>query len=821
MNGAVTLSPWLDERVVWPADRAPREGSFVLYWMRSALRGHENPALDVALELGAQLDRPVLVYQGLSERHPFACARHHTFILQGAPDVAAELHARGVAHALHVERPGHRGPHLRTLASRACMVVTEETPVEPLRAWTRALAEQVDAPVLRCDTSCVLPMPCVERPYDRAFAFRRATEKGRDARLREPWTDAPTARPSSLDELADALPFEPVDPDGWDLPALVARCDIDHSVGPVAHTRGGSAAGYARWDAFRRDGLARYARDRNDPLRGGVSRLSPYLHHGMVSPLRIAREAADTPGRGPEKFLDELLVWREVAHVFCFHHEHLDDLRVLPDWARETLADHAADPRPALHTWERLARGRTGDALWDATQRSLLVHGELHNNLRMTWGKALLGWTRDPQEALARLLDLNHRYALDGRDPASYGGLLWCLGALDRPFTPERPVSGRLRTRSTAEHARRLDVERYAARVSQPAGRRRRLVIVGGGLAGLTAARTLQDHGHEVVVLDKGRAPGGRCATRRHGDLRWDHGAQFFGAADPRVRRLVDGWLQDGVVARWEPRAVVLGPDGPRDAPPKERLVGVPGMSAVPRALAEDLDVRRSARVTALRRADDAWWVHEGEAVHGPFDACVLALPPAQAADLLEAAELEGAADADDGAAAGVAALARTCRQVRMNHSLTVLLATERPWELPFDAALDEAGGPGGVLAWAARDSSKPGRSDAVDTWVLQAHADWSGAHFDDEPQAVADALVEDLARRGGVEAPGRVHVDLMRWRYATPVEARDERCLAEPSADLVLCGDWSGGGRVGDALLGGWAAAGRLLGLFAERDAD
>ena len=104
-----------------------------------------------------------------------------------------------------------------------------------------------------------------------------------------------------------------------------------------------------------------------------------------------------------------------------------------------------------IYSWETLARGRTGDRLWDVARRSLLIHGELHNNVRMTWGKARLNWTSDAQSALAMMIDLNHRYALDGQDPASFGGILWCLGQFDRPFPPARPILGIVRDRSTAE----------------------------------------------------------------------------------------------------------------------------------------------------------------------------------------------------------------------------------------------------------------------------------------------------------------------------------------------------------------------------------
>ncbi len=94
---------------------------------------------------------------------------------------------------------------------------------------------------------------------------------------------------------------------------LLPLCEIDHSVGPIDDTRGGTANGYARWNEFKRTRLSGYADRRNDPTKDGVSRMSAYLHYGMVSPLRLAREAyAAKAGQ----VLDELLIWRELAYCF-------------------------------------------------------------------------------------------------------------------------------------------------------------------------------------------------------------------------------------------------------------------------------------------------------------------------------------------------------------------------------------------------------------------------------------------------------------------------------------------------------------------------
>lgn len=868
VSDATTLSPspagllptHLAERIIGPNPAPPpgegsksrhavgsgsyeaMEGSgnrtFILYWMRTAVRGHENPALDVALELGRREGLPVFVYHALDERYPYASDRHHTFILEGARDVEDELARRGIGYAFHLARPGHRGPHLITLARQAAAVVTEEMPVPFLRSWVRKLREATGTPVWTVDADCIVPLPFTRgRETDRAFRFRSATEKLRRERLPRPWNDAlpPTGAPKDP-WLPEDLPFEPVKLATADLAALVAACRIDHSVAPVPHTRGGSRAGYARWNAFREAGLRSYNRRRNDPLADGVSRLSPYLHFGHVSPFRIAREAHDEGGPGAEKFLDELMVWRELSHAFCFHRSDPDDVAALPDWARETLARHRDDPRPVIHTLETLERGRTGSGLWDAAQRSLLIHGELHNNVRMTWGKALLSWTHDAGQALARLLELNDRYALDGRDPNSRGGILWCLGAFDRPFDPPRPILGRVRGREVEGHARRLDVEAYARRTGRPALEPApRVAVVGAGMAGLTAARTLTDHGLHVRVFDKGRHPGGRMATResRQGWLA-DHGAQFFTARDPRFARHLPSWVEAGVVARWEGKIVRVtrgkdGDTGPltvETARDSVRWVGTPGMRALPTHLARDLDVATGIRVMELVEDGPRWFLQvqdEGTPgqlrEEGPFDAVILTPPPPQTAQLLEVAAPE---------------LAGRVSPVPVAPCWAAIVEVAGRVTLPFDGAFL----PGPVLSWICRDSARPGRpgaeglapdappagdsrewpSPTSERWVLHADPAWSREHLELERDEASTLLVDafrELTGALGVPVPeeGQI-VDAVghRWRYALP-ESVEEPYLWDPERGIGVAGDAWGGPRVEGAFLSGQAVAGRLLG--------
>ena len=288
--------------------RACNDQKAVWYWMHHAVRGHENPALDVATTLGNRLDLPVLVYQGLGGNHGYDSDRHHAFIMQGARDAHRELRDRGVRAVFHLNRRGDQPSPLRQLAMRAAAVVVEDFPAPPFPRWTKRLAERSPVAFIAVDCFCIVPMQAQPKRFNRACDFRRHNQAELERRVPLSWSDIKPTQPSFDGELG----LEPLDLERADIAELCAACVIDHSIPPVAHTVGGSGAGYARWQRFLQSGLATYTRDRNDAAiewPRGVSRLSACIHHGQVSPFRIARDAVQRGGQGAEKFLDERLVW--------------------------------------------------------------------------------------------------------------------------------------------------------------------------------------------------------------------------------------------------------------------------------------------------------------------------------------------------------------------------------------------------------------------------------------------------------------------------------------------------------------------------------
>jgi len=263
----------------------------------------------------------------------------------------------------------------------------------------------------------------------------------------------------------------------------LAGLDIDHSVGPTGW-RGGHAAARSRLDDFLADGLDRYAEERNDPDADAASRLSPWLHYGHISSHEVfdavvaregwspARISPPNDGRrrgwwgmseAAESFVDELVTWRELGHVYCARQPDYARYDTLPEWARQTLEEHASDPREHVYSLEEFDRAETHDELWNAAQRQLAEEGIIHNYLRMLWGKKILEWTAHPREALDVMVELNNRYGLDGRDPNSYSGIMWVMGRFDRGW-PERPVFGKVRSMTSRSTRRKVRLDRYLER---------------------------------------------------------------------------------------------------------------------------------------------------------------------------------------------------------------------------------------------------------------------------------------------------------------------------------------------------------------------
>lgn len=346
----------------------------------------------------------------------------------------------------------------------------------------------------------------------------------------------------------------------------------------------------------------------------------------------------------------------------------------------------------------------------------------------------------------------------------------------------------------------------------------RTIAIVGGGLAGLACARELVGHGHEVVVLDKGRAPGGRLTGRRCGRAPCDLGASYFTAREPRFVAVVEAWEREGHCAPWDARIGATDGDGLFTKPsPTVRHVGVPSMLDIATALASGLDVRPAHRVDGIRGTPgklllDVHVAADGQtlapatpgdagraptATLGPFGAVAVCLPAPQASSLL---------------APIAPGLAATARSVAFDPCLVMAFTTDDPRvkAIPYDGVFvgrdDDCD-----LSWVARENSKPGR-EPTERWVVHGGSRFSRALEEAPPERATSALLAAFERVFALDRVVVRDTTVKRWRYARGGAKLEPLHLVDRVSGVGMAGDWTEGGRIEAAYLSGRKLAEHLL---------
>ncbi|WP_041258267.1 NAD(P)/FAD-dependent oxidoreductase [Fibrella aestuarina] len=322
-------------------------------------------------------------------------------------------------------------------------------------------------------------------------------------------------------------------------------------------------------------------------------------------------------------------------------------------------------------------------------------------------------------------------------------------------------------------------------------------LIIGAGLSGLTAAHQLQQNGHSVTLLDKGRGVGGRLATRRLGRdaeaSRADHGAQYFSARSPELQALVHNWQAQGLVQEWH----IEQSDPASFQHPRYAVTG--GMSQLAKQLAQGLDVRTGERATYLTQTDTGWQVRCDSGLTLSADALLLTLPAPQAIALLNESGVT-LAEADQ----------QALTSIHYEPCLAVMLRLNQPSQLPKPGGLKLPDGP---VSWLA-DNQQKGVSEQPTVTIHASHA-YSQQHLDD---ADLTALIPELlaAVSDYVPADRIVESQMHRWRYSNATKRHPDPMLAATlpgSGTLLFGGDGFGNGNVEGAFLSGLAMARHVTG--------
>lgn len=449
------------------------DGAYVLYWMQSTHRLDENWALRAAIRTADRVNLPLVIHQGLDPTYAYAADRHHTFILQGARDTARSADVSGLHYQFVLRR--RRDDDRRVvdrLAEHAYVVFTDLFPTAGVRERSTRFAQRVSCRVLAVDSVCAVPSGAFVKAEYAARTIRPKLAGLLDHSIEPVGGGVPRVVVSdslraALRDIMRVTPLSLVSMTDDDIAREVAACEIDHTVGVVA-LRGGSEAAALKWNAFVTHDLGDYAERRNEAAHAeGTSGLSPYLHYGQIASARVVRDAlaSGAPAESLHAFVQQVTTWRELSFNWCLRTPAFAALASLPDWVQRTMAEHVADARPTLYDLETLESAQTGDSLWNAAQRQLVKTGLMHNYPRMLWGKTMLLWTPNYEQARAWLYHLNDKYALDGRDANSVGGIMWCLGLWDRPWG-NKPIWGGIRPMVTARAKAKFDVARYIAQYS-------------------------------------------------------------------------------------------------------------------------------------------------------------------------------------------------------------------------------------------------------------------------------------------------------------------------------------------------------------------
>jgi deoxyribodipyrimidine photo-lyase len=487
-NGETMSSKVPQIRIVKANNKAVNtNGEFVVYWMIAYRRTRWNYSLQRAVEWAGDLGKPLVILEALRCAYPWASDRLHRFVMDGMVDNARQTSRHGVLYYPYIELKADAGKGLlMTLADRACVIVTDDFPAFFIPRMIRSASRKLPVLLEQVDSNGILPMRAADQVFTTAYAFRRFLQKKLPDYLfehpeAEPLKGARLPRLKSLPKrISKRWPTATARLLKGDIRVL-ASIPIDHGV-RVVDQRGGFSEARQILKTFIEKRLSSYVDKRNQPEEEGPSGLSPYLHFGHISTHQIFHAVMEKEkwffdrlsdkvngrrsgwwgmGEAAEAFLDQLITWRELGFNMCWQRDDYDRYESLPAWALKSLKIHDLDEREFIYSPAEFEEGKTHDSLWNAAQIQLQREGRIHNYLRMLWGKKILEWTTTPRKALKVMIELNNRYALDGRDPNSYSGIFWVLGRYDRAWGPERSIFGKIRYMSSKNTARKVRVKNY------------------------------------------------------------------------------------------------------------------------------------------------------------------------------------------------------------------------------------------------------------------------------------------------------------------------------------------------------------------------
>ncbi len=451
-------------------------GKCVLYVMSRDQRVKDNHALLAAQKHALAKKLPLAVVFCLFPNAKGRAREHYEYMLAGLREVEVDLAKLDIPFLMVVGDPLQK---LQAVLHHTLpdAVYFDFNPLRGPKSLQQKLSDESTCSMYVVDTHNIVPAWVVsDKKEVGAYTVRPKLHKSIALYMHEP--DAllvhPYAWPGRVQSMHE----------------LATHIDEVLTALPKNNTRiqflSGEHAANEHLKAFISEKLGVYGMQRNDPTLDAQSHLSPYLHFGYISSLRVAlelqyilqKENADlhimqspkmpkpedttVPEHyGAHALLEELIVRKELADNYCMYEDRYDLLTAAPMWAQTSLDKHRNDPRQYVYTYEDLEQSKTHDIAWNAAQKQLTTTGKMHGYMRMYWAKKVLEWTESPEQAIEFLVRLNDFYSIDGGDPNGYAGILWSVGGVhDRPWQ-ERDIFGVVRYMNYEGLKRKFNIEDY------------------------------------------------------------------------------------------------------------------------------------------------------------------------------------------------------------------------------------------------------------------------------------------------------------------------------------------------------------------------
>ncbi|NCU44028.1 deoxyribodipyrimidine photolyase, partial [Candidatus Saccharibacteria bacterium] len=378
----------------------------IVYVMSRDQRTQDNHALLAAQELAKLHEAPLFVLFVL-KNIPTRSREHYQFMLDGLKEVSGSLSSYGIPFVL---RSGNPAQEIRDFAQEidAGAIFFDFSPLVGARLLVQEVAKTFDGSVTVVDTHNIIPAWVVSDKKE----FAAHTMRGKIHKKLEKFLISPSLLEKQSFSLpsVDSLSFE----DATSYIQQIPACGVT-----IRFTSGEKAAHF-QLEKFIDNDLESYAQNRNNIAQDHQSGLSPYLHFGQISSLRVALDVINAVNHVPLLFekpklaehgdrtsgidgmnalLEEMIVRKELADNFCLYSKNYLSLKEAPDWAQKSLANHTQDIRDFIYSVEEWESATTHDTVWNAAQTELTKTGKMHGYMRMYWAKKILEWSVSPAEA--------------------------------------------------------------------------------------------------------------------------------------------------------------------------------------------------------------------------------------------------------------------------------------------------------------------------------------------------------------------------------------------------------------------------------------